>query len=333
MSNPRPLVDSFGRIHTSLRISVTDRCNIRCFYCMPNENVVFRPREEILTFEEIERFARVVARRGVNKFRLTGGEPLVRSDLDQLVRRLAAVPGIEDLTLTTNAMLLADQAIPLRRAGLQRLNISLDTLNEQTFQQITRRSGLDQVLAGIEAARDAGFQRIRLNAVAMRGITEQEILPLARYARERRLELRFIEFMPLDAEHRWATHDVISGEAIRKTLESEFGPLIPVSRNDPSQPAFDYQYADGIARVGLINPVSQPFCQDCNRLRITADGHVRNCLFSTVEWDVRHLMRGGATDEAIEQLVRDCVMAKKAGHGIDAPEFIRPERAMYQIGG
>ena len=219
MSSVRPLVDSFGRIHTSLRISVTDRCNIRCFYCMPNENVVFRPREEILTFEEIERFARVVARMGVTKFRLTGGEPLVRSDLDQLVRRLADVPGLEDLTLTTNAILLADQATSLRRAGLQRLNISLDTLNEQTFQQITRRSGLDKVLAGIEAARDAGFQRIRLNAVAMRGITEQEILPLARYARERRLELRFIEFMPLDAEHRWATHDVISGEEIRKTLE------------------------------------------------------------------------------------------------------------------
>lgn len=333
MNSHLPLIDTFGRVHTSLRISVTDRCNIRCFYCMPNENVVFRPREEILSYEEIERFVRIVVGMGVNKFRLTGGEPLVRSDLDQLVKCLASIPGVEDLALTTNGILLPEFALPLKRAGLQRLNISLDTLREETFQRITRRPGLDKVLAGIEAAIAAGFDRIRLNAVAMRGITEEEIVPLARYARERRLELRFIEFMPLDAEHRWASTDVISGQEIRQALEAEFGPLTPVTGTDPSQPAVDYEYQDGVARVGLIHPVSQPFCQDCNRLRITADGHVRNCLFSATEWNVRPLLRDGASDAAIESLVRDCVRAKKAAHGIDAPEFVRPERAMYQIGG
>lgn len=327
------LVDSFGRVHTSLRISVTDRCNIRCFYCMPNENVTFRPRSDLLTFEEIERFVGVVARMGVRKLRLTGGEPLVRNGLPELVRRLTSIPGITDVALTTNGILLDAQAVALRRAGLGRLNISLDTLREETFRRIARRDGLDRVLAGIAAARAAGFERIRLNAVAIRGLTEDEIVPLARYARDNQCELRFIEFMPLDAENRWDDSQVLPGDEIRARLEQVFGPLVPAQRDDPSQPAMDFAYADGGGVVGLINPVSQPFCGDCNRLRITAEGQVRNCLFSTVEWDARAVLRGGGDDAQLAELVRDCVRAKKAGHGIDSPEFIKPARAMYQIGG
>jgi len=333
MPLPTPLVDSFGRVHTSLRISVTDRCNIRCFYCMPDENIRFKPRHELLTFEEIERFAKVVAGLGVHKLRLTGGEPLVRAELPKLVARLARLPGIDDLALTTNGILLAEQAAALKAAGLKRLNISLDALREETFRTIARRDGLDRVLAGIFAAQRIGFERIRLNAVAIRGITEEEVVPLGAFAREHGLELRFIEFMPLDAENHWSSEQVLGGEEIRELLEAEFGPLLPAARPDPSQPATDFAFADGCGKIGFINPVTQPFCGDCNRLRLTAEGQVRNCLFSVVEWDARELLRGDASDAEIAQLVRDCVAAKKPGHGIDSPQFVKPQRAMYQIGG
>jgi cyclic pyranopterin phosphate synthase len=327
-----PLIDSFGRVHTSLRISVTDRCNIRCFYCMP-EQVRFLPRAEILTYEEIERLVRVVAPMGVNKLRLTGGEPLVRAELPRLIEMLAAVPGIRDIALTTNGILLAEQAQALKDAGLGRLNISLDGLSEETFRTISRREGLDRVLDGIFAAKRVGFEKIRLNAVAIRGITEAEVLPLGRFARQHRMEMRFIEFMPLDAENNWQTEQVLSGKEIRESLEAEFGPLIPLARDDPSQTAVDYQFADDIGRIGFINPVTQPFCSNCNRLRITAEGKVRNCLFSIEEWDVRELLRGDSTDDQIAETVRRAVQAKKPGHGIDTDDFIKPERAMYQIGG
>jgi len=327
-----PLIDTFGRMHNSLRISVTDRCNIRCFYCMP-EVVRFKPRSEILSFEEIQRFVRILARQGVNKLRITGGEPLVRAELPKLIGRLAAVDGIADIAMTTNGVLLAEQAEDLKKAGLQRLNISLDGLREETFQKISRREGLDRVLEGIFAAQRAGFEKIRLNAVAIRGITEEEIIPLGRFAREHGLEMRFIEFMPLDAEGNWQSEQVIGGEEIRMVLEAEFGPLVARARPDRSQPASDFEFVDGIGRIGFINPVTQPFCSDCNRLRITAEGKVRNCLFSTVEWDARGLLRSGAADAEIGQLVRNCITAKKIGHGIDSPEFIKPERPMYQIGG
>jgi cyclic pyranopterin phosphate synthase len=326
------LVDRFGRIHTNLRISVTDRCNIRCFYCMPNEQIRFRPRSEILTFEELARFARVMAGLGIRKLRLTGGEPLVRANLDTLVRKLVGIPGIEDVALTTNGILLGEQAEALWDAGLHRVNISLDAMTEEAFQRIARRPGLDQVLHGIDVAQRVGF-KIRLNAIAIRGITEAEVVALAEFSRQRGLELRFIEFMPLDAENRWQADQVLTGEAIRQQLEDAFGPLMPVYRGDPSQPAVDYEFADGGGRIGFINPVSQPFCGDCNRLRITAEGKIRNCLFSTVEWDAREILRGGGTDEELARLVHDCVVAKKPGHGIDSVEFIKPERAMYQIGG
>jgi cyclic pyranopterin phosphate synthase len=327
------LIDGFGRIHTSLRISITDRCNIRCFYCMPHEAVQFRPRHELLTFEEITRFTRIAARLGIRRLRLTGGEPLVRANVPELVQQLAGIPGIEDLALTTNGILLAPLADALRRAGLHRINISLDALTPATFRTIARRDGLEQVLEGIFAARRAGFEHLRLNTVAIAGLTEPEIVPLGRFARQHGLELRFIEYMPLDAEQQWTSSQVLTGDRIRAMLESEFGPLEPTHRPDPSQPAVDYRFADGVGRIGFINPVSQPFCGDCDRLRITAEGQIRNCLFSIEEWDARALLRGGASDAQLMELIQACVGAKKEGHGIDEPGFLRPTRAMYQIGG
>jgi cyclic pyranopterin phosphate synthase len=270
---------------------------------------------------------------GIRKIRLTGGEPLVRHDLHRLVRLLAANDDVEDLALTTNGILLAEQAAELRSAGLRRVNISLDALREETFQRIARRPGLDRVLTGIAAAQDAGFEQIRLNAVAIRGITEDEILPLVAFARERDLELRFIEFMPLDAEHHWTDDEVLTGREILRRVEAEFGPLVPAERADPSQPAVDYCFADGRGGLGFINSVSEPFCEGCNRLRLTAEGQVRNCLFSTAEWDARAVLRGGGSDDQLRDLVRECVAAKARAHGIGSADFHRPERAMYQIGG
>lgn len=328
-----PLVDSFGRVHTDLRISVTDRCNIRCFYCMPAENVQFRPRSEILTFEEMTRFVKVAARLGVNKLRLTGGEPLVRRGLARFVEQVAHMPGIDDIALTTNAILLAEQAQELKDAGVRRLNISLDALNAATFERISRRTGFEKILAGIFAAQRVGFEKIKLNTVAIRGITEPEIIPLGRFALEHGFELRFIEFMPLDAEGNWENEQVLRGAEIRELLEREFGPLEPLPVDNPHQPATDYRFVRGSGRIGFINPVTQPFCSDCNRLRLTAEGQVRNCLFSIAEWDARQVLRGNGSDEDLARLIRDCVMNKKAGHGINSDEFLKPTRAMYQIGG
>ncbi len=330
------LIDGFGRVHTDLRVSVTDRCNLRCTYCMPVD-AVFKPREELLTYEEIARVVRVAAGLGIRSLRLTGGEPLMRADLDELVRQLVAVPGIDDVGLTTNGLLLAEQADQLRRAGLHRLNVSLDALREDVFEAIARRRGLDRVLAGLAAARAAGFTAIRINAVSIRGLTEGEIVPLADFCRREGFHLRFIEFMPLDADEAWSEGQVLSGPAVRAILEQSVGALVPVAAGDPGQPAVDFEWADGAGRVGFINPVSAPFCDRCDRLRLTADGQFRNCLFSTTEWDVRAVLRGkGAerdVDEAVADLLHACVRAKRAAHGIGSPEFERPERAMYQIGG
>jgi cyclic pyranopterin phosphate synthase len=328
-----PLVDSFGRVHTSLRLSVTDRCNIRCFYCMPAEGVRFLPRADILSFEEITRFVRVVAAMGVSRIRLTGGEPLVRAELPTLVAMLREIDGVEEIALTSNGMLLGQQAGGLKRAGLDRLNISLDTLDAAKFERIARRSGFDQVLEGIDAAIAAGFENVRLNALAIRGETEDEIVPLVEFATSRGLVMRFIEYMPLDADGAWRHDQVLAGEVIRETIERELGPLVPAERSESSQPAVDYEFADGRGSVGFINPVSEPFCGACDRLRLTAEGQVRNCLFSTTESDARSLLRSGASDDAIEQLVRRSIHEKKPGHGIDDQTFLRPERAMYQIGG
>jgi cyclic pyranopterin phosphate synthase len=253
--------------------------------------------------------------------------------LPTLVEKLARIPGIDDIALTTNGMLLADQAQALKDAGLKRVNISLDALDPETFKLIARREGLDQVLSGIFAAQRVGFKKIRLNAVAIRGITEAEVVPLGLFARRHGMEMRFIEFMPLDAEGNWQDERVLGGHDIRRMLEEAIGPLVPLPVEDASQPATDYEFADGRGRIGFINPVTQPFCHNCNRLRITAEGQLRNCLFSTTEWDVRGLLRGGAGDDELVALVHQCVGAKLAGHGINSETFQKPERAMYQIGG
>jgi cyclic pyranopterin phosphate synthase len=337
------LVDRFGRTHTDLRISVTDRCNLRCSYCMPVDTV-FLPRQELLSYEEIARVVTVAAGAGIRTVRLTGGEPLVRRDISKLIRRLVQIPGIEEVALTTNGLLLAEQAAALRAAGLARLNVSLDSLRPDVFERIARRPGLDLVLAGLDAAERAGFHcgtdspaQIRINAVSIRGLTEGEILPLARFCRKRGFHLRFIEFMPLDADQEWERRRVLSGAEVRGILEREIGPLEPVGQgamnHDPGQPAVEYRWADGSGLVGFIDPVSQPFCDRCDRLRLTADGQFRNCLFSTEEWDVRGLLRTGGEDLEIARLLRACVAAKRAAHGIDTPAFQRPQRAMYQIGG
>lgn len=331
-TSPSELVDSFGRRHTDLRVSVTDRCNLRCSYCMPLE-VAFKPREELLSYEEITRAVAVATQLGIRTVRLTGGEPLVRAELDRLVRQLVAIPGLDEVALTTNGLLLAEQAERLARAGLTRLNVSLDSLDAERFEQIARRPGLQRVLEGLAIARRCGFQAIRVNAVSIRGLTEAEIVPLARFCREQDFHLRFIEFMPLDADDGWAEESVLSGAEVRQILAAACGPLESLPAKDPGQPAVDYRYADGGGLVGFINPVSQPFCDRCDRLRLTADGQFRNCLFSTSEWDARAILRDGGNDDDLARLLVDCVQAKRAAHGIGSVGFKRPARAMYQIGG
>ena len=328
-----PVVDSFGRTHRNLRIGVTDRCNIRCFYCMPNENIQFLPHKDILSFEEIVTFVQTVVPMGFERIRLTGGEPLVRRELWKLIEQLVAIDGIRDVAMTTNGILLEKHAEDLFNAGLHRLNISLDTVNEEMFQRIARRSGLQQVLDGIKRAKEVGFRKIRINAVSIADVTESEIVPLAEFACREELELRFIEFMPLDAEGNWASDKVLSGAKVKQIIEENVGRLIPAERPDPSQPAVDYKFENKAGRIGFINPVSEPFCGNCDRLRLTSEGKLRNCLFSTVEWDLRRLLRENASQQEIEALVRECVSKKKPGHGIDSDEFLRPSRSMYQIGG
>ena len=327
------LIDSFGRHHDNLRISVTDRCNIRCFYCMPEENVKFEAREHVLSFEEIERFARIAAGLGVRKLRITGGEPLVRKNLATLIRKLIAIPGIEDLALTTNGVLLAQQAQELYDAGLRRINIHMDTLDRERFKQITRRDDLGRVLEGIEACRRIGYGPIKINAVAVKNLLEPDIVPLARFGRERGIEIRYIEFMPLDAQGLWLRDKVLSADEMLAMLAREIGPLEEIPDQDPRAPATEYRFADGVGRVGFIASVTRPFCLNCNRLRLTADGHVRYCLFAIEETDVRGLIRGGASDEAIAEAVRSCVGGKWIGHQINSQQFVPPPRPMYSIGG
>lgn len=326
------LIDGFGRRHNNLRISVTDRCNIRCTYCMP-EDVRFQPKENLLSFEEITAFVRMVAPLGINKIRLTGGEPLVRKELHRLIAGLVRIPGIEDVGLTTNGVLLADQARALHDAGLARLNISLDTLDNDQFRLITRRDIMEQVLEGIEVARRVGFHPIKLNAVAMKGVTDDQVVRLAVYCRERDLEMRFIEFMPLEADRIWDRSKVLTADEILAMLQAAGLPTKPIPSRDPHAPASEFEYLDGKGRVGIIASVSKPFCGDCNRIRLTADGKLRNCLFSLDEVDIKGSLRAGACADDIAKLVRDCVSAKWAGHQINSEGFVRPERTMHTIGG
>jgi cyclic pyranopterin phosphate synthase len=327
------LIDSFGRVHNNLRISVTDRCNIRCFYCMPAEDVVFMNRRELLSFEEIERFVRVATKLGVNKVRLTGGEPLVRRELDKLVAHIAAIPEILDVGLTTNGILLADQAEALYAAGLRRINISLDALDPVRFKEITRREGYEQVVEGIRVAQEVGFNPVKVNAVTIRGMTEDQVVPFGHFARETGVEIRFIEFMPLDADNAWEREKVLFAHEIIDSLNREIMPLIPVKHQDKSAPATEFVFEDGVGRIGFIASISRPFCESCNRFRLTADGKLRNCLFSLEETDVKSIIRGGGSDDDIAAAVRESIAVKKEGHEINTARFIQPDRPMYSIGG
>lgn len=333
-SFPNPhsaLVDSFGRVHNNLRISVTDRCNLRCTYCMA-EDVTFLDKGELLTFEEIARFVEAAAPLGIDKIRLTGGEPLMRRDLPRLVQLLNQIEGIRDIGLTTNGILLADQAQSLFDAGLRRINISLDTLDPGRFRQLTRRDGLEKVIDGIFAAMRAGFMPIKVNAVSIRGITEHEVLPLARFARQHGLEMRFIEYMPIGAD-RWERDKVYFAHEIIEQLEREIAPLAPAEDYDPRAPAMDFAYADGGGRIGIIASVSRPFCSRCNRLRLTCDGKLRNCLFALEEVDVKSMLRDGAPAPEIQETIRRNVYAKWKGHEINTARFVKPVRTMHAIGG
>jgi cyclic pyranopterin phosphate synthase len=297
------------------------------------EDVVFRDRSELLTFEEIAHFVRVAAPLGVDKVRLTGGEPLVRKDLHKLVRMLAPIPGIKDIGLTTNGILLADQAAELFDAGLRRLNVSLDTLDPGRFRELTRRDGLEKVLAGLDAAKRTGFGPIKVNAVAIRGFTDKDAVPLARFCRKHGFELRFIEYMPIGADA-WEREKVFFAHEILELLGREVSPLAPSADADPRAPAQDFDYADGSGRIGIIASVSRPFCRSCNRLRLTAEGKLRNCLFALDEADVKSLLRTPAPDDAaIGEVIRRTVWAKWEGHEINTAKFVKPDRTMHAIGG
>lgn len=300
---------------------------------MPADNVQFLKRDKLLTFEEITRFVKLLVPHGVNKLRLTGGEPLVRNELPKLVSMLSAIDGIEDIGITTNGILLAEQAQDLYDAGLRRLNVSLDALDPVKFKEITRREGYEKVLEGIEVAKQVGFDPIKINAVSIRGVTESEIVPFGKFAREAGCEVRFIEYMPLDADAAWEREKVLFAEEIVKVLSQEIMPLVAEKNPDPRAPSTDYYFEDGIGRVGFIPSVSQPFCEQCNRFRITADGKLRNCLFSLEETDVKELLRQPNTDDQIIAAVRDSIQNKWAGHHINKADFVQPKRTMHSIGG
>ncbi len=300
---------------------------------MPEDGVKFQPREEILTFEEVERVARIGAENGITKIRLTGGEPLLRRDLPVLIEKLQAIPGIRDLALTTNAVLLAEHAEALYVAGLRRLNIHLDTLDRERFLQMTRRDNLARVLEGIDKAIAVGFRKIKLNAVAIKNLNEPDIVPIAKFCREHGIEARFIEFMPLDAQNLWDRTKVLSADEILRIIDTEVAELIEIPDRDPRAPATEYRYADGGGRVGLIASVTKPFCLNCNRLRLTADGKLRYCLFAVEETDIRPLLRTGANDEAIAAALRQTTHDKWLGHQINTQQFVPPPRPMYSIGG
>jgi GTP 3',8-cyclase len=325
-----PLVDGHGRRIGDLRVSVTDRCNFRCQYCMPAEGLPWLERDDVLHFEEIERLVGLLAAMGVTDVRLTGGEPLVRRDFPQLVGMLA--PLVEDLSITTNGYLLERDAEALVRAGATRFNVSIDSLQRDRFFEMTRRDALPRVLRGLEVL--ASFPEahpIKVNAVAMRGFTEDEVLPFAHFAREHPYEVRFIEFMPLDADHAWTPDSVLSGEEIRAIIQQQWA-LEAVER-EPHATARVYRFADGRGSIGFINPVSEPFCGDCNRIRLTADGRLRTCLFSLNETDLRTPLRAGADDAELEQIVRDAVWRKELKHHVNEPGFVQPVRTMSAIGG
>jgi cyclic pyranopterin phosphate synthase len=328
-----PLFDGHGRRIDDLRVSVTDRCNFRCQYCMPAEGLTWLDRAGVLRFEEITRLVSLLAEMGVTSVRLTGGEPLVRRGFPDLCAMLAGIGGIEDLSVTTNGFLLERDAAALVAAGVKRFNVSIDSLQRDRFFQMTRRDALPRVMAGLHAlASQPGVGRIKVNAVALRGFTEDEVLPFARFAREHPFEVRFIEFMPLDADQTWTPDSVLSGEEMRELIGREF-PLVEEER-EPSATARTYRFADGApGRLGFIDPVSHPFCSDCNRVRLTADGKLRTCLFSLGETDLLTPLRAGASDDELEALLRGAVWRKELKHRVNEQGFQQPARSMSAIGG
>jgi cyclic pyranopterin phosphate synthase len=326
-----PLVDGFGRSITNLRISVTDRCNLRCVYCMPADPV-WMPQPEILSFEEIERLVRIAVSLGIHDFRITGGEPTARKELPDLIRSLAAVPGVRDLAMTTNGILLKKLAQRLRDAGLHRLNVSLDTLKGEKFVHIARRDGFRETWEGIEAADRVGFRPLKINVVVMRGVNDDEIVDFAAMARLRPWHIRFIEFMPLDGDNHWSRDQVVPAKEILGRIHERW-PLDLVSDGPLSDPARVYRFKDGQGDIGVIASVSEPFCGACDRVRVTPDGKLRTCLFSTWETDLKGPMRAGASDEDVAALFRSAVAKKEAAHGINDEHFVKPDRAMYAIGG
>ena len=346
------LVDSHGRTMRDLRVSVTDRCNFRCMYCLPETEAAlnfYRDRwanlpnpspiarqwqssEKILSFEEIERLVRLGAKLGIQKIRLTGGEPLLRRQLEKLVEKVARIPGITDVAMTTNGFLFAQQARALRDAGLQRVSFSLDSLDRENFKKITGRDGLDEVLKGIDLAQQLGFAPVKINAVVIRGVNDHELEALADIARQKNLSFRFIEFMPLDSGRAWQKEHVVPAKEILQRLQTRFA-LEPVTSDNKSETAKRWRFADGNGEIGIIAPVSEPFCGQCNRIRLMADGKIRTCLFSAGEHDLRALLRDGSDDEAIRNKLRAVVWQKEARHHIGEPDFVPPQRTMSCIGG
>lgn len=325
-------MDALGRTIVNLRISVTDRCNFRCTYCMPADNAEFMDRKELLSFEEITHIVEIASKIGVCRLRLTGGEPLMRKNLPVLVKMLSQVKGIDDIAMTTNAFFLKEQAKDLHAAGLQRLNISLDALDPEKFRHINRRDCLNQVLEGLREAAQLGFKSVKINAVAMRNFSETEIMKLIDMGRSEGFEIRFIEFMPLDSDQIWEREKVLFGHEIIEIIREKYE-LVPINDSLENGPTSEYTFADGKGKVGVITAVSNPFCDYCNRIRMTADGKLRTCLFSTSEYDLKALIRSGASDEVIANTIKNAVWNKEPGHKINLADFERPQRAMHAIGG
>jgi cyclic pyranopterin phosphate synthase len=326
------LHDGHGRRISDLRVSVTDRCNFRCQYCMPAAGLPWLEREEILSFEEVARVVGLLVEMGIEDVRLTGGEPLVRRQLPRLVRMLSGLDGLRDLSLTTNGYLLEQQADALVEAGIQRVNVSIDSLQRDRFFQITRRDALPQVLRGLDAiAAHPRVRPVKVNAVAVRDFTEGEVERFCEFARSRAFQVRFIEFMPLDGDRAWTPDAVLRGEELRRRVE-EVHPLEELPR-EPSATARVFRFADGVGEIGFVNPVSEPFCADCNRLRLTAEGKLRTCLFSLHETDLRDPLRGGAGDQELASIIRDAVWRKELKHRVSEPGFRQPPRTMSAIGG
>jgi len=333
-ARPTRLIDAYGRRISDMRISITDRCNFRCVYCMPEEGMQWLKSSSILSYDEIERVTRVAVDLGIEEVRLTGGEPTLRPHLPDLVRRLSPIDGIRSLSLTTNGFFLRDQAGPLADAGLTRINVSLDTLQHDRFHAVARRDGLDQVLAGLEELENhPSIAPIKVNVVAMRDFTEDEVVAFAQLARRKPYVIRFIEFMPLDADGNWQRERVLTGAEIKAIVERDFMPLVPIAA-EASSTSRRYTFADGIGELGFINPVSQPFCGTCNRIRLTADGQIRTCLFSIDEWDLRGPLRAGASDAELADIFIEAVSHKELKHKINEGDaFQRASRSMSQIGG